>query len=77
VEQFVLTRLRDIQSLLTGNVARAKSELAKHCTEIILTPEGKNYTLSGDWDLLGVRSDGAGGPIESVRAFGFTLLVAA
>ena len=32
-------------------------------TEITLTPEGKSYRLSGEWDLMGdVRSDGAGGP---------------
>jgi hypothetical protein len=31
-------------------------------TKITLTPAaGESYTLTGDWDLLGVRSDGAGG----------------
>jgi hypothetical protein len=61
IEDFVMRRLVDIHGLLTGDVQRAKSELAKHCTEITLTPEGQTYQISGDWNLLGGRSDGAGG----------------
>jgi hypothetical protein len=61
IERFVMKRLGDIHGLLTGDVPRAKSELAKHCTEITLTPEGRTYRISGDWNLLGGRSDGAGG----------------
>ena len=61
IEDFVMRRLGDLHGLLTGDVKRAKSELAKHCTEITLTPEGQTYQISGDWDLLGGRSDGAGG----------------
>jgi hypothetical protein len=41
MEEFVLSRLGDIQGLLTASVLRAKAELAKHCAEITLTPEGK------------------------------------
>jgi hypothetical protein len=62
IEAFVLSGLRGIQGRLAGEVARAKAELAKHCMEITLNPEGNSYKLSGEWDLLGdVRSDGAGG----------------
>jgi hypothetical protein len=62
IEAFVLSGLQNIQERLAGSVPRAKAELAKHCTEITLTPEGKSYRLSGEWDLGGdVRSDGAGG----------------
>ena len=62
IEAFVLNGLADIQARLAGEVPRAKAELAQHCTEITLTPEGKSYKLSGEWDLVGdVRSDGAGG----------------
>lgn len=61
IEEFVMRRLGDIHGLLTGDVQRAKSELAKHCTEITLSPEGQTYEISGDWNLLGRRSDGAGG----------------
>jgi site-specific DNA recombinase len=62
IEDFVLSGLQSIQGRLTGEIPRAKAELAKHCTEITLTPEGDSYKLSGEWDLLGdVRSDGAGG----------------
>ena len=56
-----MRRLSDIHRLLIGAVPRAKSELAKHCTEITLTPEGQTYQISGDWNLLGGLSDGAEG----------------
>jgi hypothetical protein len=39
IEEFAMKRLRDIQGLLGGDVLRAKSELAKHCTDITLTLE--------------------------------------
>jgi hypothetical protein len=61
IEEFAVKRLRDIQVLLRGDVLRAKSELAKHCTDIALTPKGNSYMVSGDWNLLGGRSGGAGG----------------
>jgi hypothetical protein len=61
IEDFVMRRLGDIHGLLTGDVQRAKSELAKHRAEITLTPEGQPYQVSGDWNLLDGRSDGAGG----------------
>ena len=61
IEEFAMKRLRDIQGLLGGDVLRAKSELAKHCTDITLTPKGNSYMVSGDWNLLGGRSSGAGG----------------
>jgi hypothetical protein len=51
--------------------------MAKHCTDITLTPEGETYRLSGEWDLLGVRSDGAGGPDRTTRAYSFSLPLAA
>jgi hypothetical protein len=62
IEDFVLSRMKDLGALLAGETPRAKAEMTKHCTGITLTPEGKTYRLSGEWDLLGVRSDGAGGP---------------
>jgi len=58
-----MKRLRDIQGLLGGDVLRAKSELAKHCTDITLTPKGNSYMVSGDWNLLGGRSGGAEGAV--------------
>ena len=67
IEEFVMRRLGDIHGLLTGDVQRAKSELAKHCTEITLTPEGQTYEISGDWNWLGGRSDGAGGGNRTER----------
>jgi len=61
IEGFVQKRLQDIRGLLFADVPRAKAELSKHCTAITLTPQGSTYRISGDWNLLGRRSDGAGG----------------
>jgi site-specific DNA recombinase len=61
IEEFVQKRLQDIRGLLFADVSRAKAELSKHCTAITLTPEGSTFRISGDWNLLGGRSDGAGG----------------
>jgi site-specific DNA recombinase len=61
IEVFVQKRLQDVRGLLFADVARAKAELSKHCTAITLTPEGSSFRISGDWNLLGGRSDGAGG----------------
>ena len=58
IEALVLGELQNIHGRLAGEIPRAKAELAKHCMEITLTPEGNRYKLSGEWDLLGeVRSD--------------------
>ena len=42
IETFVLNGLGDVQGRLTGEIPRAKAELAKHCAEITLTPESKD-----------------------------------
>jgi len=68
IEAFVLSSLQNVQERLAGEVPRAKAELAKHCAEITLTPEGESYKLSGEWNLVAeVRSDGAGGPDRSLQ----------
>jgi hypothetical protein len=72
-----MRRLDDIHGLLIGDVQRAKSELAKHCAEITLTPKGQTYQISGDWNLLGGRSGGAGGPVCATRTTEFSLSLAA
>ncbi len=61
IEEFVEKRLQDIRGLLFADVPRAKVELSKHCTAITLTPEGSTFRIAGDWNLVGGRSDGAGG----------------
>jgi hypothetical protein len=62
IEAFVSGEPGNIQGRLSGGIPRAKAELAKHGSGIMLTPKSDTYRLSGDWDLLGdVRSDGAGG----------------
>jgi hypothetical protein len=72
-----MQRLGEIHQLLTGVVPRANLELAKHCTEITLTAEGRTYKISDDWNLLGGRSDGAGGPVCTTRTSEFILSLAA
>jgi hypothetical protein len=61
IERFVQKRLQAIRGLLFADVPRTKAELSKHCTAITLTPEGSPFRIAGDWNLLGGRSDGAGG----------------
>lgn len=51
--RFVETRLRSLQSMLTGEPRIARAEIAKHVQKIKLTPEGRTYIASGTWDLLG------------------------
>ena len=77
IEEFVQKRLQDIRGLLFADVPRAKVELSKHCTAITLTPEGSTFRIAGDWNLLGGRSDGAGGPTRTDRDIRFTIKVAA
>ena len=54
-------RLQDIRGFLFADTPRAKAELSKHRTAITFTPEGSTFRITGDWNLLGGRSDGAGG----------------
>ena len=67
IEEFVQKRLQDIRGLLFADVARAKAELSKHCTAITLTPEGSTFRIAGDWNLLGGRPGGAGGPVRTLQ----------
>ncbi len=52
-QRFVQSRLRSLQSLLTGGPRLARAEIAKHVEKITLTPEGRMYIASGSWNLLG------------------------
>jgi len=51
--RFVEARLRNLQSLLTGEPHLARAEIAKHVEKITFTPKGRTYVASGTWDLLG------------------------
>jgi len=77
IEDFVFSRLKDLSGLLTSEIPRAKAELAKHCTNITLTPEDKTYRLSGEWDLLGVTFGWRRGPDSTARTTEFSLSLAA
>jgi site-specific DNA recombinase len=60
--RFVEARLRNLQSLLSGNAQIARAELAKHVSKISLTAEGRTYIAEGTWNFLGSGcNDGAGG----------------
>ena len=59
----------DIHRRLAGEVSRAKVESTKQRTEITLTPEGKGYRLSGEWDWWGMYVRiGVGGQDCSLEA---------
>ena len=51
--RFVEARLKNLQSLWTGEARLVRAEVAKHVEKITLTPEGRTYIASGTWNLLG------------------------
>ena len=61
MEAFIRKRFANLGQLASLEVRAAKAELAKHCSAITITPDGDSYTVGGGWDLMGVRSVGAGG----------------
>jgi len=70
--------------VLSVAIARSSCTLVRNANTrvcqcgITLTPEGKSYSLSGEWDLVGdVRSDGAGGPDRTTRVYKFGILLVA
>ena len=73
LQQFALKRLCSLPDLLSCHVARARAELAKHVTQIMMHPaeqDGRrHYTAHGDWNLLGnlTRS----GDVRMVAGGGF------
>jgi hypothetical protein len=77
IEAFVQKRLRDIRGMLLGEVPRAKADLPKHWIPIALRPEGPTFRIAGDGNLLGGRSDGAGGLDRTTRVYQVGLSLAA
>src|ERR1700722_3612701 len=71
-----MQRPGETYQLLTGVIPRAKSELAKHRTEITLTPEGRTYQIIGDWSLLGgsLRARGSDSALAESRTVPVILL---
>ena len=58
IREFVTTRLADLFALLQLDTARARAELAKHTTEIRMSPEAGSdgilhYVAEGEWNFLG------------------------
>ena len=57
IRQFVTERLANLQEILSGETALARTELQKHVGEIRMVPqygEGRpHYLAEGTWDLLG------------------------
>jgi len=72
VRQFALRRLSALPDLFSCDIPRARAELAKHVTQITLTPaetnENRHYSCTGEWNLLGTLS---GGDVRMVAGGGF------
>jgi len=51
--RFIESRLKDLRSLLHGELQAVRAEIAKHVQKISLTPEGKTHIASGTCNLLG------------------------
>jgi site-specific DNA recombinase len=57
LQEFAQMRLSSLPDLLSCDVPRARTELAKHVTQITMHPSDRNgdrhYICQGDWNLLG------------------------
>ena len=55
LDEFAANRLASIRELLQTDVVRAKTELGKHVSELIMHPQADtgSYVVEGEWDLLG------------------------
>ena len=73
LRQFAQQRLSALPDLLSRDVPRARAELARHVTQITLTPAESNgqrhFTCHGDWNLLGAQS--CQGDVRMVAGGGF------
>jgi len=56
--RYAEARIKQLQLLLTGETRLARPEIAKHVQKITLTPEGRTYVASGNWDVLGAWQHG-------------------
>jgi site-specific DNA recombinase len=71
MRRFALEHLSALPELLSRDVSRARAELARHVTQITLTPAdgSPHYACRGEWSLLGLPKEGhvrlvAGGGFE-------------
>jgi hypothetical protein len=73
LRQFAVERIAALPSLLSGDVARARSELARHIDFLKMTPTQDNstrhYLCEGDWNLAGDLT--APGDVRMVAGGGF------
>lgn len=51
--QFVLSRVANLAVLFGSDPVIARTEISKHVQSISLEPAGKEYKITGSWDLLG------------------------
>jgi hypothetical protein len=51
--RFVESRLKNLQSMFSGEPRLARAAIAQHVQKITLKPEGRSYIASGVWDWLG------------------------
>ena len=73
LERFVHDRLSSLPDLLSCDVPRARTELAKHVSQITMHPADQNgdrhYVCRGDWNLLGTLA--CRGDVRMVAGGGF------
>jgi site-specific DNA recombinase len=73
MRQFAATRLSSLPGLLSSDIARARSELARHIDFMKMTPTeedgNRRYVCEGDWNLIG--SLAATGDVRMVAGGGF------
>ena len=57
--KFIEARLKDLQSMLTGEPRIARAEIAKHLKKVTLKPMLRTYEATGIWDWIGVLKPAA------------------
>ena len=61
IRDFVMKSLMDLPELFRSNVQLAKTKLGEHIGELtftpVETPEGKAFSISGNWNLLPGKKD--------------------
>ena len=72
------SKLKDLRSLLGGDVTVARTALLNQVDRIQMRADGKVYVAKGNWNFfVQLPRDGAGGPACTTGRIGFEVSCAA
>jgi len=71
IREFAATRLKDLRTILRGQVQTARFELGKHVDQIVMHPIGsggdKHYVAEGEWGLVGKYEGRPGAALRNLE----------